>query len=68
MVPSHAAAAALLLSLSPSIWLQRHASAVADVASFLAGAVIREGHPVDHALVETAAALLHDLDKALPSR
>ena len=67
MVPSHAAAAALLLSLSPSIWLRRHASAVADVASFLAVAAIREGHPVDRPLVE-AAALLHDLDKALPAR
>ena len=66
MVPSHAAAAALLLSLSPSTWLQRHASAVADVASFLAGRAIHEGHPVDRALVETAA-LLHDLDKALPT-
>jgi putative nucleotidyltransferase with HDIG domain len=67
MVPSHAAAAALLLSVSPSIWLRRHASAVADVASFLAVAAAREGHPVDRPLVETAA-LLHDLDKALPGR
>jgi putative nucleotidyltransferase with HDIG domain len=67
MVPSHAAAAALLLSLSPSIWLRRHASAVADVASFLAVAAVHGGHPVDRPLVETAA-LLHDLDKALPQR
>jgi hypothetical protein len=66
MVPSHAAAAALLLSLSPSIWLRRHASAVADVASFLAVAAIRVGHQVDRPVVE-AAALLHDLDKALPA-
>ena len=66
MVPSHAAAAALLLSLSPSVWLRRHASAVADVASFLAVAAVREGHRVDRPVVE-AAALLHDLDKALPA-
>ena len=66
MVPSHAAAAALLLSLSPSVWLRRHASAVADVASFLAVAAIRAGHPVDRRVVE-AAAILHDLDKALPA-
>ena len=66
MVPSHAAAAALLLSLTPKTWLRRHACAVADVASFLALATIRAGHPVDQKLVETAA-LLHDLDKALPS-
>lgn len=65
MVPTHAAAAALLLSLSPSKWLRRHATAVADVASFLAVGALREGHLVDRDLIETAA-LLHDLDKALP--
>jgi HD superfamily phosphohydrolase YqeK len=65
MVPSHAAAAALLLSLSPKPWLGRHAAAVADVASFLAVGALREGHHVDRGLVE-AAAILHDLDKALP--
>ena len=64
MVPSHAAAAALFLSLSPKPWLQRHAAAVADVASSLAVGALRGGHPVDRRLVETAA-LLHDLDKAL---
>ncbi|MCY7418924.1 MAG: DNA internalization-related competence protein ComEC/Rec2, partial [Chloroflexi bacterium] len=65
MVPSPAAAAALLLSLTPRTWLRRHACAVADVASFLALATIRAGHRVDQQVVETAA-LLHDLDKALP--
>ncbi len=65
MVPTRAAAAALFLSLSPSMWLQRHAAAVADVASFLAVGVQHDGHVVDRSLVETAA-LLHDLDKALP--
>ncbi len=65
MVPTHAAAAALFLSLSPSVSLRRHASAVADVASYLAVNAVRAGHPVDRAVVE-AAALLHDLDKALP--
>jgi len=64
MVPSHAAAAALLLSLSPTPWLRRHAAAVADVASSLAVGALREGHRVDRGLVEVAA-LLHDLDKAL---
>ncbi|MET0773372.1 MAG: HD domain-containing protein [Candidatus Limnocylindrales bacterium] len=38
----------------------------ADVASFLAEAVHRAGHPVDRLLVESAS-LLHDLDKALPA-
>ncbi|MFN8519865.1 MAG: HD domain-containing protein [Chloroflexota bacterium] len=38
----------------------------ADVASFLAEAMARAGHPVDRTLVETAS-LLHDLDKALPA-
>ncbi len=45
MVPSHTAAAALLLSLSPKMWLQRHAAAVADVASFLAVARAPRGPP-----------------------
>ena len=65
MVPSPAAAAALFLSVSPKPWLGRHAAAVADVASFLAVRALREGHLVDRGLVE-AAAILHDLDKALP--
>lgn len=38
----------------------------ADIASFLAAAMAREGHLVDRTLVETAS-LLHDLDKALPA-
>lgn len=63
MVPSRAAAAVLLLSLSPKPWLGRHAAAVADVASSLAIGALREGHPVDRDLVEVAA-LLHDVDKA----
>jgi hypothetical protein len=66
MIPSHSGAAALFLSLAPSTSLRRHASAVADVASFLAMNAVDAGHPVDRALVE-AAALLHDLDKALPA-
>jgi putative nucleotidyltransferase with HDIG domain len=42
-----------------------HSVVTADVASALATAIIHAGHPLDAALVETAA-LLHDLDKALP--
>jgi putative nucleotidyltransferase with HDIG domain len=40
-----------------------HCIVTADVASFLADAIVRAGHPVDRPLVETAS-LLHDIDKA----
>jgi putative nucleotidyltransferase with HDIG domain len=64
-IPSRAAAASLLLSVSPPTGILRHSQAVADVASWLASRVRHAGHPVDVLLVETAA-LLHDVDKALP--
>jgi HD superfamily phosphodiesterase len=64
-VPTRAAAAALLLSLDPPAWHVRHARAVAEIAGFLAMRCAARGERVDRALVE-AAALLHDVDKALP--
>lgn len=64
-VPSRAAAAALLLSLDPPVWHLRHARAVAEIAGWLAARCAARGVAVDRALVE-AAALLHDVDKAIP--
>jgi hypothetical protein len=63
-VPSRAVAAALLLSLDPPAWHLRHARAVAEVAGWLAARCERAGEAVDRGLAE-AAALLHDVDKAL---
>lgn len=64
-VPSRAAAAALLLALDPPAWHLRHARAVAEVAGWLAARCAEAGEAIDRPLVE-AAALLHDVDKALP--
>ncbi|HYN49108.1 MAG TPA: HD domain-containing protein [Candidatus Nanopelagicales bacterium] len=64
-VPSRTAAAAVLLSLEPPGWHLRHARAVAEIAGWLAVRSAARGAAVDRALVE-AAALLHDVDKALP--
>lgn len=64
-VPGRVAAARLLCSLGPPDWFVRHATAVADVAAWLARRASTAGHPVDRRLVE-AAALLHDVDKLLP--
>jgi hypothetical protein len=66
-VPGRVEAAELLLSLDPPAWLLRHARAVAEIAGWLAARIAGRGEPVDRRLVE-AAALLHDVDKALPSR
>ncbi len=80
-VPSREEAARLLQSLEPPAWHVRHARAVAEIASWLARRVEqratggnasadqlrRSGRrqlPLDRRLVE-AAALLHDVDKAL---
>ncbi|HSW43367.1 MAG TPA: HD domain-containing protein [Patescibacteria group bacterium] len=65
-VPSRRAAAALLLSLEPPAWQLRHARAVAEIAGWLAPRCAARGAAVDRALVE-AAALLHDIDKAIPA-
>ena len=64
-VPGRVEAASLLLSLDPPPWFVRHARAVAEVAGWLAGRIDARGVAVDRRLVE-AAALLHDVDKALP--
>lgn len=65
-VPSRTSAAALLLELDPPPWALRHARAVAEVAGWLAARIEARGTPVDRRLVETSA-LLHDVDKLLPS-
>jgi putative nucleotidyltransferase with HDIG domain len=64
-VPTRTEAISLLVSTSPSARLLRHMTVVAEVASFLAYRASRAGLAVDRRLVETAA-LLHDVDKALP--
>jgi len=64
-VPSRVEAAALVRGLHPNAKLLRHSTAVAEVAAFLAAAMVHRGVLVDAAAVE-AAALLHDLDKMLP--
>lgn len=64
--PSRRDAAAALSSLRPPPWLLRHSCAVAEVAGWLARSARTTGRHVDQAAVE-AAALLHDVDKALPA-
>jgi hypothetical protein len=65
-VPGRVEAASLLLSLDPQPWFLRHARAVAEVAGWLAARIEERGVAIDRRLVE-AAALLHDVDKALPA-
>ena len=64
-VPTRTEALSLLMSTAPSPRLLQHMTVVAEVASFLAYRATRAGVAVDRRLVETAA-LLHDVDKALP--
>jgi putative nucleotidyltransferase with HDIG domain len=66
-VPGRTEAASLLLSVGPSPKLERHSRAVAEVAAWLAARIAARGVAVDRRLVESAA-LLHDLDKALPRK
>lgn len=63
-VPGRVEAASLLLDVEAPTWLSRHARAVAEVASWLGRAVARRAS-CDRLAAETAA-LLHDVDKALP--
>lgn len=65
-VPGRVEAASLLLSLEPQPWFVRHARAVAEVAGWLAARIDARGVAVDRRLVESAA-MLHDVDKALPT-
>ena len=65
-VPTRTEALSLLMSTAPSSRLLQHMTVVAEVAAFLAFRAGRAGVTVDRRLVETAA-LLHDIDKALPS-
>jgi hypothetical protein len=65
-IPGRTSAAATLLSLDPPTWHRRHSLAVAEIAGWLAGRAAARGLPVERGLVE-AAALLHDVDKVLPS-
>ncbi len=65
-VPGRVEAASLLLSLDPPPWFARHVRAVAEVAGWLAARIEARGVVVDRRLVESAA-LLHDIDKALPA-
>jgi putative nucleotidyltransferase with HDIG domain len=64
-VPSRLQAAAVVRNLRPNDKLLNHSAAVAEVAAFLVGAMVRRGVDVDAKLVESAA-LLHDMDKMLP--
>ena len=65
-IPSREEAALFLRALKPPDWLATHSAAVADIASFVATAIEQRGHTISVPLVE-AAALLHDVDKALPA-
>jgi len=65
-IPSRTEAASLLLSLAPPAWHLRHSRAVAEVAAWLAARIAERGMPIDRSLAEVAA-LLHDIDKVLPS-
>ena len=64
-IPTRSAAAGILLDLDTPPTLIRHMAAVAEIAGFLAERTAARGIAVDRDLVERAA-LLHDLDKALP--
>jgi hypothetical protein len=64
-IPSRDEAARLLKQLDPPEWHLAHSAAVADVAAFLAAKILEQGHAIIVPLVESAA-LLHDIDKALP--
>lgn len=64
-IPTRSEAAGILLDLDAPTTLRTHMRVVAEVAAFLAARAAARGVAVDRSLVESAA-LLHDLDKALP--
>lgn len=64
-MPSRIEAAALLNTLRMSERLLAHSVAVAEICAFLCSAMARRDVAIDARRAE-AAALLHDLDKALP--
>ena len=64
-IPNREEAGQILRELDPPDWLVTHSAVVADIAAFLAAAIEEQGHAISRALAESAA-LLHDLDKALP--
>jgi hypothetical protein len=61
-IPGRREAASRLRSLGPSAKFVRHATAIGDIAAFLAFHAQAAGQPINPRLVETAA-LLHDVDK-----
>lgn len=65
-IPSREEAGRILRELDPPDWLLTHSAAVGDIAAFLATAIEERDHAISPALAETAA-LLHDVDKALPA-
>lgn len=65
-IPTRTEAAQILRALAPPERLAVHSAAVAEVATSLASAIHARGHAIHVPLVE-AAALLHDIDKALPA-
>lgn len=66
--PSREEAVRLLLSLDPPVWHLRHSRVVGEVAGWLARriALANPSLQLDRGRTE-AAALLHDVDKALPA-
>jgi predicted hydrolase (HD superfamily) len=64
-VPTREQAAAILRGLVPNERLLNHSAAVAEVCAFLCAAMSGRGVALNSQVAE-GAALLHDLDKALP--
>jgi putative nucleotidyltransferase with HDIG domain len=65
-IPSREQAVGVLLDLRPAAGLLRHMTVVGEIATDLALRLAKNGVPIDRRLAETAA-LLHDVDKALPT-
>src|SRR5687768_5332420 len=65
-IPSRVEAVAVLRALEPNDKLFNHCAVVGEIAAFLAAAMTHRRVPVNAPLVEVAA-VLHDLDKALPA-